>query len=143
MICYACNTDYPQQPAEPFWICPNCKRPEEPEHKILTTPKVFYEIEKPAKKTYAVVVFEVKEECECRHAEPIFNKKGHKRLQQLCESGSDGEEIFECACCGMPTCQEHLSKIALHNELVCKVCAKLPVGLMESILMLRLELNRA
>lgn len=25
MICYACNTTYPQQSPEPFWICPECK----------------------------------------------------------------------------------------------------------------------
>lgn len=109
----------------------------------MSEQKIFYEIERPAKKIYAVVVFEVKEECECRHAEPIFNTAGEKIGQLACESGQDGEEIFDCVCCGMPTCEEHLSKVALHHELVCKVCAKLPVGLMESILALRKELNQA
>lgn len=25
MICYGCNTSYPEQGPETFWICPECK----------------------------------------------------------------------------------------------------------------------
>jgi hypothetical protein len=32
--CYACNKFYPQQPPEPFWICPKCKG-EQKEHPPL------------------------------------------------------------------------------------------------------------
>lgn len=103
--------------------------------------KPFYEIEKPAKKTYAVVVIEIKNDAECKHTDPIFNKAGDKVGALVCDANPGGE-VYDCACCNMPACEDHLSEVPIHNDYVCKVCAKLPPGVIEEIIQFRERLNQ-
>ena len=100
----------------------------------------FTQLAKLARKTYAVIAVEVKNDAECKHTVPIFNKARNKIGALLCDS--DGEEIYDCACCGMPSCEEHLSTVAIHGDYVCTICEKLPMGIIEEIIKLREEINR-
>lgn len=101
----------------------------------------FYELAKLARKTYAVIVVEVKTDAECMHTIPIFNKAKEKIGALKCDM--DMGEIYDCAGCGMPSCEQHLSKkVAIHNEFVCTICEKLPIGIIEEIVKFREKLNR-
>jgi len=100
----------------------------------------FYEMAKLARKTYAVIAVEIKNDAECMHTVPIFNKKQEKIGALKCDM--DWGEIYDCACCGMPSCEQHLSTVAIHNEFVCTICEKLPMGIIEEVIKLREELNR-
>jgi hypothetical protein len=100
----------------------------------------FYEMAKLARKTYAVVAVEVKNDAECKHSIPIFNKAGGKVGALKCDSVE--EEIYDCACCGMPSCEEHLSTVAVHGDYVCTICERLPMGIIEEVIKLRTELNK-
>lgn len=108
----------------------------------MAEPKPFYEIEKPAKKTYAVVVIEIKNDTECKHTIPFFNRAGGKLGALLCDT--DFGEIYDCACCGLTTCDfEHMSQTIIHGEGVCKICEQLPPGIMEAIIKLREDINQS
>lgn len=104
--------------------------------------KSFLEIEKPEKKIYAVVVIEIKDDAECKHTDPIFNKAGGKVGALLCDSNFG--EIYDCDCCGLPTCElEHMSERTIHTMFICKICESLPAGIIEKIQALRAEINNA
>jgi len=100
----------------------------------------FYEMAKLARKTYAVIAVEIKDSSECMHTVPIFNKAG-KRIGAL-KCDMDWGEIYDCACCGIPSCEQHLSTVAVHGEFVCTICEKLPMGIIEEVIKLREELNK-
>ncbi len=104
--------------------------------------KPFYEIPQ-EKKTYVVLIAEKtkEQESECNHSIPLYNKAGQKVAALKCDTYIVGD-IYDCACCGKSTCDEHMSTTSIHNELVCKICAKLPPGIMEDAIKLREELNR-
>jgi hypothetical protein len=93
--------------------------------------KAFYEIEKPAKKSYAVIVREIK-----TNTEVFCQYPG-------CDSNEDDYDIefYECPCCGRWICDDHMSQEAFHNECVCKGCEKLSKEDIEKIVKLREELN--
>lgn len=106
-------------------------------------PIPFTEIEKPPKKTCVIVAFEIskKDESTCQHADTIFNKAGGKVGQLVCDF-DPMDELYECSCCGMMTCDTHMSTRTIHDMYVCKICEKLPAGIIEEIQALRLEINQ-
>ncbi len=107
--------------------------------------KAFYEIEKPPKKTYTVVVMEAPAEdaplC-CQYMESIFNKAGEVIGQLVCDCDTMSNDVFECPCCGRNICDDHLNQTTINGEYYCLTCAKLPKEDIERISALRLELNR-
>jgi len=98
--------------------------------------KVFYEIKKPPRKHYAVIVRELSQsQTECQFNEPLYNKEHNLLGSIICRE--DWSDITTCTCCGTPVCGDHLST----NEDLCITCAKLAPGDIEKIQTLRKELN--
>jgi len=103
--------------------------------------KVFYEIKKPPRKTYAVIVRELPTQStgECQHCVPFYNQKQKPIGTMTC--GEDFGDVYDCTCCGLDTCDDHMSSSTFHNEYLCDECAKLTRGEIELIVKLRTELN--
>lgn len=107
--------------------------------------KPFYDIPKPPKKTYTVLVVEAPAEdapLECQYMEPIYNKSREIIGALICDIDTMSNDVYECPCCGRNICDDHLSKTIINHEYYCLDCAKLPIGDIERITALRLELNR-
>ena len=106
--------------------------------------KAFYEIEKPAKKQYTVVVRGEINDTMCQQIEPFYNHAQVILGYVICGASTDerGCDVYECPCCGLWTCDDHMSKKAIHGELVCKSCANQSLDDMERIIAFREELNR-
>ena len=111
----------------------------------MSQQKAFYEIEKPTKKTYSITIAEIDEKAplQCQHKEPIFNKaKEIIGYLTCCDTDTMSNDVYECPCCGLLFCDDHLSKKCMRNEFLCQSCAEFPMGDIEKMQAFRLDLNR-
>jgi hypothetical protein len=113
---------------------------------MMTEQKPFYEIPKPPRKSYTIVVEEALPESaplQCQYVEPIFNKK-QEIIGYLtcCDTDFMSVDVYECDCCGRSICDDHMSKKHINGCYVCLVCEKLLPSDMKRIRALRLELNQ-
>jgi len=104
----------------------------------MTNPKPFYELPKPPRKRYGVVVVE------------LPDKKTNSRCMQIKRNRVCNEEYAETLCryCGLPTCDNHITvaEEGFHSvqiKIACQSCAALPPDVREAVRAFREQVNRS
>ena len=101
----------------------------------MSNPKPFYELPKPPRKRYGVIVVEIENENACMQLQDVFG---------ACDQASAGL----CLYCGLPTCDDDIAHHHKINEdvlieIMCSACATLPPDVREAVRAFREQVNRS
>jgi hypothetical protein len=100
-------------------------------------PSIF-DIPKPKRKEYSVVVHEVTSDEYCLQPVTFRDKQGEIISRQTCYNSL---EISSCDICGLPTCIPCFSYIEEDRWDICESCAELSKADREQVRAFRLKLN--
>ena len=113
----------------------------------MTNPKPFYELPKPPRKRYGVMLVEITDEDEtCMSTDPAYDTFGREidRMLIICKDRGLGCNLVTCGICGRLTCNDHLGKRPGVSQLlrICQSCAALPPDVREAVRAFREQVNR-
>lgn len=114
----------------------------------MSQQKAFYEMSLPKKKKYSVVVQPLptgEDEVECQHLMPFHGTNEDITVGYVrCGIEADTREydVYECACCGLWTCDDHISDKKVGGLYVCESCAQLSLYDIEEVIAFREKLNQ-
>ncbi len=99
----------------------------------------MFDLPRPKRKEYSVVVREVTSDEYCLQPVTIMDEYDQVLSHQTCYN--DHLEIWDCECCGVPTCQECFSEEAIDGWSICESCAQMSKEDREKVRAFRLSLN--